>query len=110
MTCPKNYVDDGSTRADAIAGELLLNREDFQIRLAPAAIARADCGLVERMYASRGYRCHGDTVPRGAAVTMQACDGEDIFGTLTVRYDAAQGLAADELYRQQIDAYRAIGG
>lgn len=99
-----------SRLSDPIAGDLLLNRDDFQIRLALAARGPSDAGLVDRMYASRGYRCDGTTMPRGAAVTLQACDGQNIFGTLTVRYDSADGLAADELYRQEIDTHRAIGG
>ena len=103
-----------SRLSDPIVGDLLLSRDDFQIRLALAARGPldvpSDAGLVGRMYASRGYRCDGATVPRGAGATLQACDGQDIFGTLTIRYDSADGLAADELYRQEIDRYRAIGG
>lgn len=93
-----------------VAGDLLLARDDFQIRLAPAAFAAADCGLVERMYASRGYRCDVETVHRGTAVTLQACEGQSIFGTLTIRYDSSDGLAADDLYKPEIDAYRGAGG
>jgi hypothetical protein len=103
--------DDSSSRlSDDVAGALLLHRDDFQIRLAPAATALADSGLVERMYASRGYLCNGAAVPRGAAVTLQACQGRNIFGTLTVRFDSSDGLAADELYKSEIDAYRGAGG
>ena len=110
MSCIQTSDDVLSHCSDQRAGDLLLAREDFQIRLAPVAIVPTDSGLVERMYASRGYRCDGATVPRGAAVTLQACEGQNVFGTLTVQYDSPDGLAADQLYKREIDVYRGDGG
>src|SRR5687768_15203496 len=109
MSCIQTSPEFPNHLSDQIAGDLLLARDDFQIRLAPAAIALADDGLVKRRYASRGYRCDGASVPRGAAVTLQACAGQSIFGTLTIRYDSSDGLAADELYKPEIDAFRGVG-
>lgn len=43
-------------------------------------------------------------------LTLAACRGDAVFGTLTVRIDRGSGLRADELYRDEIDLVRAEGG
>ena len=93
-------------------GDLLLARDDFQLRLANNRGRRSESkALIERMYAWRGYRSPGsDNLAQIAnQATLQTCSGHNVFGTLTVRYDSAAGLAADDLYRTEVDAYRTQG-
>src|SRR3954447_18658194 len=86
------------------AGDLLLDRGDFQIRLARGTRRGDSDILVQRMYSWRGYEVSHD----GAALedrrtmTVQACHGRAVFGTLNVGFDVGTGLASDGLYRREI--------
>ncbi len=42
-------------------------------------------------------------------ITLKASTGEHVMGTLSVVLDSADGLAADELYRDEADVYRRPG-
>ena len=92
-------------------GELLLLRPEFQLRLANSrGLQNESSELVQRMYAWRGYKqAQHASVQRANEATLQTCQGERVFGTLTVRYDSDAGLAADQLYRAELDAYRSAG-
>jgi hypothetical protein len=93
-------------------GELLLRRKDFQLRLANDRGRRSEStALIDRMYAWRGYKrsSQDNAALLARQITLQTCNGEDVFGTLTVRYDSDLGLAADALYRSELDAYREAG-
>lgn len=84
-----------------------LEHRTLKIRLArgarPHAAARL---LIRRMYAGRGYR-----VPEGEhpanRVSLSVSDAERVVGTLTLGLDSEQGLAADALYRAELDSLRA---
>ena len=67
--------------------------------------------LYRRMYASRGYRhsCRSTDAADAFTLTLQACRGDDVIGTIAVRFDSIEGLAADALYRREIDDYRSAG-
>ena len=67
--------------------------------------------LVRRMYAWRGYVTSVEAQSRamGERITLRAATGEHVMGTLSVALDSADGLAADELYREEADAYRRQG-
>jgi len=86
-------------------------RPDFQLRLANSRGLQNESGtLVQRMYAWRGYRQTDPTsIRRANEATLQVCVGEQVFGTLTVQYDSGAGLAADEIYRSELDVYRRAG-
>ena len=91
-------------------GRLLLSRDDFQIRLANESWRAKSNLLVERRYSSRGYK--GDvlgTSLRRESVTVQACNGEEVFGTVNVGFDSKAGLACDALYKSEIDTFRKHG-
>jgi hypothetical protein len=92
-------------------GELLLMRRDFHLRLANSSgLQNESSALVQRMYAWRGYKKTQHTsTQRANEATLQTCDAEQVFGTLTVRYDSDAGLAADDLYGSELDAYRRAG-
>ena len=81
----------------------------FKIRLAGLSNYRRAAGtLVERRYASRGYRSrHGTEDPD--LYTFIAYDEGVLAGTVSVRLDGGNGLAADALYGAEIDALRAEG-
>jgi hypothetical protein len=93
------------------AQDILFERSDFQFRFASDHGRRnGSSALVQRMYSWRGYKCDGEIRSSAAdEVTLQACRDQHVFGTLTVRFDTSGGLAADVLYRAEIDAYRVAG-
>jgi hypothetical protein len=95
---------------DDIAGDILLDRPGFQIRVARGRFIAESELLVDRRYAWRGYKLAG---PLGSAgsdeITLQACQGNRVFGTLTLRVGGDRGLAADALFQEELDAYRATG-
>jgi hypothetical protein len=107
---PPEFSPDSFSGADP--EDLLFERSDFQFRFASDHGRRnRSSALIQRMYAWRGYKCDGQVDPDHDAdeVTLQACRDEHVFGTLTVCFDTTGGLAADALYRNEIDAYRKAG-
>ena len=81
----------------------------FKIRVARLGGRRREAGkLVERRYAGRGY-----TIPsqpqEPQLTTFIAYDEGQLVGTVSVRLDSDEGLSADELYRNEIDALRTAG-
>ncbi len=82
----------------------------FKIRLAGAPQARREAGnLVQQRYSSRGYQTSA-TMINPNVCTFAAYDEGRVAGTVSLRLDSkANGLAADQLYRAEIDAMRAKG-
>ena len=78
----------------------------FKIRLAGSHEShRAASLLVQQRYAKRGYRA--SSTPANPNVwTFAAYDEGRLAGTMTVRLDSCEGVAADELYRDEIDSIR----
>lgn len=94
------------------AEELLIERSDFHIRLANNHGRRNRSSvLIQRMYSWRGYNSNtrDDPAKHANQVTLQACRGGTVFGTLTVNFDSEARLAAEDLYPSEIEAYRAAG-
>ena len=67
--------------------------------------------LVHRMYSWRGYMTSAEEEKWAMAerITLKASHGERVIGTLSVVLDSGDGLAADELYRDEIDVVRKPG-
>jgi hypothetical protein len=91
---------------------ILLERSDFQVRLADTRGRRNKSSLlINRMYSWRGYKRSTSIDPSQDVnrITLQACHADSVFGTLTVAFDSASGLAADALYKAEIDWFRNSG-
>jgi len=81
----------------------------FKIRLAgPPEAHRAADSLVQKRYSRRGYRTSA-TLVRANVCTFSAYDEGRLAGTVSLRLDSKEGLAADELYRLETDALRREG-
>jgi hypothetical protein len=103
-------VYDGWLASDA--EEILLERSDFQVRLADTRGRRNKSSLlINRMYSWRGYKRDGVSEPSGDLnrITLQACHGDNVFGTLSLGFDSGNGLAADALYQREINQFRRSG-
>lgn len=78
----------------------------FKIRLARShETNRAASLLVRQRYAKRGYRASATRVNPNVW-TFAAYDEGRLAGTISLRLDSAEGVAADTLYRGEIDAIR----
>jgi hypothetical protein len=98
-------IAEGSTPPD----EPAMATDAFKIRLAGAPEARRDAeSLVRQRYARRGYRASA-TLLNANVCTFTAYDEGRLAGTVSLRLDSPEGLAADELYRAEIDALRHEG-
>ena len=81
----------------------------FKIRLAGSLQVRWDAGsLVQQRYAGKGYRTSATPVSANVC-TFAAYDEGRLAGTVSLRLDSADGLAADEIYRPEIDTLRGAG-
>ncbi len=78
----------------------------FKIRLAGSPDTRRDAGfLVQQRYARKGYRTSAKRVDPNVW-TFAAYDEGRLAGTVSLRLDSSEGLAADDLYRAEVDAIR----
>ena len=85
------------------------NPVGFKIRISKLRRSRLHAGmLVGHRYAGRGYQIPGLKKPQELH-TFIAYDEGELVGTVGIRLDSKHGLAADELYREQIDSLRAQG-
>jgi len=81
----------------------------FKIRLAGShETHRAASILVQHRYAKKGYRASAARVNPNV-LTFAAYDEGRLAGTLSLRFDSPDGVAADTLYRAEIDAIRSDG-
>ncbi len=84
-----------------------LGRSRFGSR-APTNI-RGDAGiLVQQRYSRRGYRVPSPKATPNECMFAAYEDGH-LAGTLSVRFDSSDGLAADEIFRAEVDLLRRLG-
>lgn len=92
--------------------EYLLKCTDYNIRLVDSPRQRSKAGLlIKRMYSWRGYTTDDSAViPHNPYhLTLEASREQQLFGTLTLGIDSKKGLAADELYEDEINIFRKKG-
>lgn len=70
---------------------------------------RRSQSLVGRRYGQRGLRVTPAESPEPGLVTLQAHDGRRLVGTLSVRIDGIDGLAADASFPEELLRLRAKG-
>ncbi len=61
------------------------------------------------MYASRGYTVTNPLQENPHRVTMTISENELVIGTITLGIDSPSGILADEVFKDEVDAYRARG-
>ncbi len=83
----------------------------FKIRAADCLGSRSSASvLLDRMYAQRGYR--STPLPERQVptrITLVASEADAVIGTITIGFDAEQGLHVDELFSAETGALRAAG-
>lgn len=96
---------------DNASVECVLKRGNYSIRLADSPRQRSQAHmLLKRMYSWRGYHMEKDvaviTPHDPNRLTLEAAVGQKLVGTVTLGLDSHEGLLADELYGEEINAFR----
>lgn len=84
--------------------------DTFDIHLAATKAGRQSASaLVNRLYGARGYGRSHQVVADAHHLTLTASSLGRLLGTVTLGRDAPDGLLADEVFKEEIDAYRRTG-
>lgn len=95
--------------ADRIT-DVPINEREFGIRVADTDEYRNGASLlINKMYAWRGYSGTHRIDDDPNRITLSASDQGKVIGTVTLGIDSPVGLLADEVFRDQIDGFRARG-
>lgn len=89
--------------------ECLLARSGYRVRLADSPKQRNKASiLINSMYSWRGYATDELDLSHQNpnSITLEASTDKQLFGTLTLRVDCEDGLLADALYQNEINALR----
>lgn len=100
-----------AAETDPAKVDALLERKDFKIRLADTERGRNSASmLINKMYGWRGYGDEHEVKPDPNRITITATDKQYLIGTITLGIDSENGLLADEIFKDEIDVFRAAGG
>lgn len=98
-------------RIDLLPDGQPLNHRQFKIRSADSFVRRSSASLLlKHRYAWRGY--HTVSLPADQTanrITLTASEGEQVIGTITVGLDGAEGLASEDVFRDQVERLRQEG-
>lgn len=109
-------ISDGHAQAEddpraAAADDFVIEQKNFKIRLADTERGRNSATmLINKMYEWRGYGNGHLVKAHPSRLTLTASDEERVIGTVTLGIDSAEGLLADEIFKPEVDVFRARGG
>lgn len=99
----------GESMCDTIS-DVTINEKSFAIRVADTDVGRSSAGLlINKMYAWRGYAGTHRLDDNPNRITLSASDKGKVVGTVTLGIDSPIGILADEVFKDQIDPFRARG-
>ena len=104
---------DAGKRANMLSSEyedVIVNQDKYGIRLTDTADGRNSASmLISKMYAWRGYAGTHQLTDDPNRITLTAADQGETVGTLTIGIDSPIGLAADQIFKPELDAHRERG-
>lgn len=90
--------------------DVIVNHDKYGIRLTDTAEGRNSASmLISKMYAWRGYAGTHQLSDDPNRITLTAADQGETVGTLTIGIDSPIGLAADQIFKAELDAHRERG-
>ncbi|HZV66175.1 MAG TPA: N-acetyltransferase [Telluria sp.] len=90
--------------------EIAINQTSFGIRVADSEQGRSAASLlINKMYAWRGYAGTHKIEDNPNRITLSAADKGMVKGTVTLGIDSPIGILADEIFKEEIDAFRERG-
>ena len=91
--------------------DLTVDQKTFAIRLADTEEGRNTASmLINKMYSWRGYSGSHDLHDSPNRITLTASDKNMAIGTITLSIDSPIGILADEIFKDQVDIRRNLGG
>jgi hypothetical protein len=100
---------DNDPQAPAV-DDFVIEQKNFKIRLADTEKGRNSASmLINKMYQWRGYGGGHQVRQHPSRLTLTASDHERVIGTVTLGIDSDEGLLADEIFRPEVDSFRARG-
>ncbi len=90
--------------------DVMINEKSFGIRAADTEEGRSHASmLINKMYAWRGYAGTHRIEDDPNRITLSASDKDKVIGTVTLGIDSPLGILADQVFKDQIDEFRARG-
>jgi hypothetical protein len=91
--------------------DLCVDNKSFGLRMMDTSDGRNSASvLINKMYAWRGYSGDHQLAEDPNRITLAARDKQgQTVGTLTLGIDTPQGIMADQIFKEEIDAHRARG-
>lgn len=90
--------------------DLVTDEKSFGIRMIDTADGRSKASLlINKMYSWRGYAGTHKLTDDPNRITLTASEQGQVVGTLTIGLDSPIGILADEIFKDEIDAYRSSG-
>lgn len=90
--------------------DLVTDEKSFGIRMIDTAEGRSKASLlINKMYAWRGYAGTHKLSDDPNRITLTASNKGEVIGTLTLGLDSPIGIMADEIFKEEVDAYRMQG-
>lgn len=91
--------------------DLVIDNKSFGLRMMDTADGRNEASvLINKMYAWRGYQGNHQLAEDPNRITLAARDKQgSTVGTLTLGIDSPDGIMADQIFKEEIDAFRARG-
>ncbi len=104
---------DAGKRANMLSCEyedVIVNQDKYGIRLTDTVDGRNSASmLISKMYAWRGYAGTHQLTDDPNRITLTAADQGETVGTLTIGIDSPIGLAADQIFKPELDMHRERG-
>jgi len=105
-----HVFEDRDNIASSELEDVIVNQDSYGIRLTDTAKGRNSASmLVNKMYAWRGYAGTHQFSDDPNRITLTATDKGDVVGTLTLGIDSPIGLMADQIFKEDLDGFRAAG-
>ncbi|WP_229632199.1 N-acyl amino acid synthase FeeM domain-containing protein [Pseudoduganella violaceinigra] len=90
--------------------DLVTDEKSFGIRMIDTLEGRSKASLlINKMYSWRGYSGTHKLSDDPNRITLSASNQGEVVGTLTLGIDSEIGIMADEIFKPEVDAYRAKG-
>lgn len=103
-------VSEHATITSTIYEDVIVNQDKFGIRLTDTVDGRNSASLlINKMYAWRGYAGTHQISDDPNRITLTATDQGEVVGTLTIGIDSPIGLAADQIFKEELEAHRRRG-
>ena len=108
-TAPRDFTEAGESDEFEVI-QVPADNATFGLRLMDTTAGRNKASmLINKMYSWRGYAGTHALGEDPNRITLSASAQGEVLGTLTLGIDSEAGILADEIFKDEIDAFRARG-